>query len=66
MQATGADLPERQQVIQAYLTLQRSSEEIELLKEDIKNVLNYYINIQSRILYENNSRLTMTDPISWH
>ena len=42
MQATGADLPERQQVIQAYLTLQQSSEEIELLKEDIKNVLYRY------------------------
>lgn len=52
VQATGARLEERQEVIQAYLTLTRSMEEMELLKEDIKNVISYYEQVKATVLHE--------------
>ena len=38
--------------MQAYLTLSRNIEEMELLKEDIKNVVSYYKKVKSVVLEE--------------
>ena len=50
LQTIGARLQERQEIMQAYLTLSRSIEEMELLKEDIKNVVSYYQKVKSVVL----------------
>ena len=59
-----ADLLEnKREIIQAYLSLSRSIEEMELLLSDAKNVVDYYSNLRSktitemeRLELENNSR----------
>ena len=51
--------------MQAYLTLSRSIEEMELLKEDIKNVVSYYQKVKSVVLLEEIENLsTKSDAVS--
>ena len=61
LQTTGARLQERQEIMQAYLTLSRSIEEMELLKEDIKNVVSYYQKVKSVVLEEIENLSTKSD-----
>ena len=64
LQTTGARLQERQEIMQAYLTLSRSIEEMELLKEDIKNVVSYYQKVKSVVLEEIENLSTKSDAVS--
>ena len=48
-----ADLLEnKREIIQAYLSLSRSIEEMELLLSDAKNVVDYYSNLRSKTITE--------------
>ena len=64
LQTTGVRLQERQEIMQAYLTLSRSIEEMELLKEDIKNVVSYYQKVKSVVLEEIENLSTKSDAVS--
>ncbi len=52
VQAMGTKVEERQEIIQAYLTLKRSCEEITLLREDVKNVVAYYEDLKTIVSCE--------------
>ena len=64
LQSSDARLRERQEIMQAYLTLSRSIEEMELLKEDIKNVVSYYQKVKSVVLEEIENLSTKSDAVS--
>ena len=63
LQTTGARLQEREEIMQAYLTLAEHRRN-ELLKEDIKNVVSYYQKVKSVVLEEIENLSTKSDAVS--
>lgn len=64
IRATGSQLEERREIIQAFLCYKRSLEEIDLLKEDINNVVTYYEAVKSTVVCEIDLLEKRVDPIS--